>query len=80
MRRGFLIGITGSVTSSLIGTTLIKATAIAPMTAGIATARKFILCGNSIPNRKPIKIGPTIAPIRPTAEAQPIPVERTANG
>ncbi|KXZ74724.1 hypothetical protein AVENLUH8758_00768 [Acinetobacter venetianus] len=28
----------------------------------------------------PVKIGPTIAPIRPTPEAQPMPVERTLSG
>ncbi|MNT19202.1 hypothetical protein D3C72_1544520 [compost metagenome] len=50
------------------------------ITAGTAIAKKFCCNGRLIPTKVPITIGARIAPLRPTPEAQPMPVERTAMG
>src|SRR6185437_11328071 len=55
---------------------LISATATPPITAAIAMARKFCARGSFIETSTPITIGAAIAPMRPTPEAKPSPVER----
>ena len=57
-----------------------SATAIVAITAGMAIAMKFCCSGKLIPTNVPITIGARIAPLRPTPEAQPMPVERMAIG
>ena len=47
---------------------------------GIANTRKFICRGNAAASNEPPNNGPTMAPVRPTPEAQPRPVERMASG
>ena len=56
------------------------ATATAAMTAGIAIAKKFCCSGNAIATSVPITIGARMAPLRPTPEANQMPVERIAMG
>ena len=43
-------------------------------------AMKFCSSGRAMPTRVPITIGARIAPLRPTPEAKPMPVERIAIG
>ena len=47
---------------------------------GIANTRKFICRGKAAASNEPPNNGPTMAPVRPTPEAQPEPVERMASG
>lgn len=57
-----------------------RKTAIAAITPGIAIARKFMWCGRFKVSKAPVSTGPTIAPIRPIPDAQPMPVERIELG
>lgn len=47
---------------------------------GIANIRKFICRGKAAASSDPPSKGPAMAPVRPTPEALPRPVERMASG
>ena len=59
---------------------LIIATASAAITAGMAMAIKFCCNGNAIATSAPIRMGARMAPLRPTPDAKPMPVDLIATG
>ncbi|MNH22483.1 hypothetical protein D3C71_2232190 [compost metagenome] len=59
---------------------MIRVTARAPIRPARLMAMKFCCSGRLNETSQPISTGATMAPMRPTPEAKPTPVERISDG